>query len=403
MRTLSTNVLFFRFFVIDTLFTPFFLPVPISVFVWPFWFIMQLSNRQVKLQSLSVAAIGIIFSIASFILGLSETGVDQEMIQDRFLFTGVICYMFATYITVENCAVDDSRFLTRILILYLLFSTALAILFIINPQTFFSVRSFWTFSGDVTDIAVISIITRFTGLLSDPNNMAVATCAISAFIIFNHKNVMSVNFLILLMTSIIVVSTMSATGLICLIILVLAFIFVARFSENASLNTVWRFGAVLGMAFAFLILWYALKDTIVFNLALERLEQSDADSRFSRWAIIGDGQKIISSILFGDGGTIIWQGLNYKPHNGHFHVFFSFGLIAYICFCWIFFRVKDFSNMKGYLFLLILFIGFTVNVGIYEPRFAGIWVILVSYIHGAFSATVPVKARQYRVPIRKTA
>jgi len=378
----SKNIYFFRLFVIDTLFAPFFLPFPLFALIWPFWFIKQLNDRKIDVRIAAVGATGSLFAVASYVSGLAETGVDQELAQNRFLYTGVICYMFATYSVATANAYQDRRFLELSLAAYLFFTAALSIIFIIDPAIFFFLRNFWSYSSESISIDSITTLTRFTGILSDPNNVAVTTCAIGAFLIFNYNNsvLKSLMYLILLLT--ITITSMSATGFICLALVIGSFIFVSKFADKPATNSLLRLSAMVGVVAAIFLLWLVLKDTVIFNLAIERLQESDADSRFSRWRIVEDGPKILSSVILGDGGTIIWNGQNYKPHNGHFHVFFSFGFIAYLAFFVTFFRIQKGARLMSYLFLGILFIGFTVNVGIYELRFAGVWVILLAYMHG---------------------
>tara|TARA_R110002110_G_scaffold100054_9_gene255320 strand:+ start:241 stop:756 length:516 start_codon:yes stop_codon:yes gene_type:complete len=126
------------------------------------------------------------------------------------------------------------------------------------------------------------------------------------------------------------------------------------------------------------MLLFVVSRTEVFQVAYERFMMSDADSRFSRWEKVLYLDNWVKTVLIGDGGTIVLQGQDYRPHNGHLHVLLSFGILAYIAFVSLFFKLKNYRKWKRYIFLVVLFIGFTVNVGIYEYRFAGIWVILMS-------------------------
>jgi hypothetical protein len=82
------------------------------------------------------------------------------------------------------------------------------------------------------------------------------------------------------------------------------------------------------------------------------------------------------------GGTLIIDGVVFSPHNGHLHLIYSYGFIAYAIFIYIFFRKRVNTTWAAYFFLVPLFLIFTMNVGIYEPRF----VMLLSLLLARYSS-----------------
>ncbi|WP_158257972.1 hypothetical protein [Sphingopyxis lindanitolerans] len=360
---------------IDLLFLPFLLPVPVplSFAVLPIW-LLSLRPERISAGAV-IAIIGAMFAIFSYILGINSTpGIDDSSIR-RSAYTAIIIFMFGTYVAGSMTNFRTFHLHIHILRLYLIFVFLLSIIFFWRFDDYFLVRQFWAF-GDNVDIADnLNTLTRFTGTLSDPNNLAVSTVAITAFLVFFAPQQVGRNIAAMAMTAVIVIASMSSTGIICYAALIVAFI------TGSRLKTGPRILLLLGSVIVGIAIYDIVKNTDVFALASQRVADTDSESRLSRWQLALDSSKFLSSLIVGDGGTILLNGMEYKPHNGHIHVAYSFGLVCYIAFATIFFRVYRIRDWRHYLFLAIIFTGFTVNVGIYEHRFAGIWVVLLVIYH----------------------
>jgi hypothetical protein len=371
--------LFLILFMLDVLFMPYFLPVPVPIsglFI-PFWLLN--TGVRVSAKEWVWPLLGCLAVLVSYIAGLYMTIYDQEILLSRFVNAGILIYMFTTLVVCKRDAQESFSIIIAVLQAYLGFSFILALVFFADPNTYFLIREQWTFSQNVMQFGSITVLVRYTGILSDPNNMAASTDAILAMLVFLEPRRLVRNAVLIGMAAVIVVATMSVTGLICLLIVTTSLICFSKFgTHDSTLNAAMRIAALGAIALLASGVYLVIKDHLIFQLALERVSGSDLDSRLSRWGIIFDFGKVIESALIGDGGSIFWQGRDYRPHNGHLHLIFGFGVFAYFVFVRVFFHYNPNLGVSRAIFLLILFIVFTVNVGVYEHRFSGIWVILTA-------------------------
>ena len=380
VRSRSLGDYFFYFFLVDILFLPFppGLPVTYSVLILPLWMLVEFKKKQ-KPGDIVKMVIACVLVIASFAYALVVDSIVD--MQGSIVNSGLVGYMFVVYLLCSSYLRGSAANIVLFLKVYILFVASFAIVFVISPAEYFSLRGFWTASGRVIEVEDLTSLTRFTGTLSDPNNVAIISCAVLAFICFRDPRNITVNLILFASTAVIVTSAMSVSGFIVFAAVALFYFLTVDMTSKRSLNVLLRvllLGAVAGLVVGTFVV---IQDNLVVQLAIDRAENSSVYSRFSRWLIIFDLEKIFTSILIGDGGVISWRGSSYRPHNGHFHVFFSFGLIVYLLFISIFLNIKKLRYWKQYFFVLPIFFGFTVNVGIYEPRFAGVWVLLIASYH----------------------
>lgn len=365
----------FTIFVFAMLFAPLLLPVPVppSFAVLPIWLLTltRLPRANIVLWSI----VGSAFAVLSYVYGYDASSAVDNLPMQRLANTAIVVAMFATYTMGMATRFKNFQTIVSLFRWYIVFVFVLAVIFFINFETYFRVRGFWSY-GQTLDVASqLDVLTRYTGTMSDPNNFAVSTCAIAAFLVFFDQTKIWRNIAVMAMTAIAIIASMSVTGIICYSLLAAAFVI------GSPLPIGTKFVLLLGSVIVGVSIFFAIHDTQVFKLAMERTRESDTDSRFSRWVLALDAGKFIHSMIIGDGGTIILHGQDYRPHNGHIHLTYSFGLGCYIAFMAIFFRVRNLADWRHYLFLVIIFLGFTVNVGIYEHRFAGIWAALLIMYH----------------------
>lgn len=394
MKTRAPDRLIFLAVLVDLLFLPFLLPVPVplSFALLPVWFLSMRAMPQPRY--LVAAVIGATIAVASFIAGYNTNFGGTDLNLQRAANTAIVVFMFGAYLCASVSRVGDCSPIFRILRAYIAFAFFLAALFFIDPASYFSVRSFWTFSDAGSSFDGLSILTRYTGILSDPNNAAVLSCAIAAFVVFYEPNRTKQNLGALAMTGVVVIASMSATGVICFSVLIAAYVMGTRRSLASKVFLIVAAGAVAA------IMYELIRDTEVYRLAVDRIADSDANSRFSRWERAADWDKFMSSVLLGDGGSIYLRGREYRPHNGHIHLAYSFGLFCYLAFVAVFFKVRRLADWRHWVFLAILLIGFTVNVGVYEHRFAGAWALLMAMHHRMATSSRP-KRRQPEVTYRR--
>ena len=376
-------------FVIDILFLPFLLPIqaPLSIFVFPIW--LLLARKRVPIEHHFLLFAGALIALGTYASSLFDAVHFEAFNLAKFNNTALLVFMLLSFAMLDDLRHNNLKTIYILLQAYMVFILILSVLFIIDPYIYFDLRGLWTFSDSELAVGSISIITRCTGILSDPNNHAVSTCAIGALLIALNRRKVGLNLAIVFACLIIVTTTMSATGFICLAILAAYFFSASRVANSTASDLAAKTLLFIVFLICLSVVFGLMEDNAVVRLAFERLELSDVDSRFDRWSIIFDIEKVFGSLLLGDGGAIYWDDRMYLPHNGHFHVFFAFGGLVYIIFVVKLFNIRKWSMWRDAAFLVILIAGFTVNVGIYEHRFAAIWILLLCAFYESANVDLP--------------
>lgn len=347
--------------------------------IWP---ILSLKHANARYLALSTALI--ILVILTFLRFLAFSPASSSIfLVPNTVNAGILCFMaILTMMTVSTLGkgrvnVVNYDFTLSALKWYIIFKSILAAVFLLSPPSYFRVRSFWTLSGNTIEVGDLSIITRFTGTLSDPNNFACIMVAVVAFVIFRQPYKMMQNVGILLLSSISIVASMSVTAICAFLIIVAIYATFARLSARRGTRLLLRFALVSVIPIIFFAAFQVFKDNLVVQLALQRVTESSTDSRLAKFAILADFDKLLPALFIGEGATIIWNGGIFQPHIGHIYLIFGYGVPAYILFLLAFFPVSLRKPLVNAAFLLPIFLGFSLNVGIYEPRFGGIWALLV--------------------------
>lgn len=365
----------------DVLFFPYIriFSASLSMLILPIWFLIHLHKIRITFEP-QLFILFFYMAVSSILLSaLFYPGyLGSNLVQFVILMYGFLYYFFFKFYF-DQLIIP----LKNILMAYLILMFLLAVIYIIEPSRYFEMRAFWTMSGQAIQINDSLVIHRFTGIFSDPNNAAVAYVGIYVYLFYNTHLTGLQSSILLLFVTIMVLSTMSSTGLILLILTI--GLFVLRMIRSINPQKRMKVGSVLFVIIfgpALLVLLFYLSplffSTEVGETSLERLIQNSADSRISIWKNLLKKNSIFKYILQGTGGTILVDGVSYKPHNGHLHLIYNYGLIVYLIFLSIFFKVRKGVKFHYYLFLIPFFLGFTINVGIYEVRFINLLALLVA-------------------------
>ncbi len=366
--------------ILDILFLPYIRPLSasISMIMLPIWYLFSLNQLKVS-NSFVFFYFSLIFICLS--VGLSAINTPQYL-QSNIISLVILIYGFLYYFFFDYYFKRSSVSLGKPLLVYVTFAAFLAIVYYVNPASYFNLRSIWTMSGKVIELRDSLMIHRFTGTLSDPNNAATVFVGLSAYLIFSDMLKPNQIVFVLVATTVIVFATMSCTGIVLLgcVMLIFTLWLVCKFSiHRIKISSVLIFLVLIATA---LILYKPLVNNLnnnVLQLALKRFSINSIAYRTKIWVDMIVQENPIYSIAYGHGGKIVLNGRLYRPHNGHLHLIYNYGFIPYIVFMYIIFRYKKCVGFRQHIFLLPFFVGFTMNVGIIEPRFLNILVLLVSY------------------------
>src|SRR5690625_1052813 len=191
--------LMFYIVIIDILFLPYIrvFSASLSMLLLPIWFLFNIHKFKMTKENLSIgilltlSLISLIFSYFS----LPFNFVTSNIINTAIFIYGLLYYLFFKYNFIKyNFKIDG--LLTK----YLFFSFLLALIYFLNPATYFNIRTFWSMSGQAITLTDSLSISRFTSILSDPNNASVVLSGVMAFLLARGNNSLLKKNIIILMT-----------------------------------------------------------------------------------------------------------------------------------------------------------------------------------------------------------
>ena len=224
---------------------------------------------------------------------------------------------------------------------------------------------------------------RFSFLWMDPNNIAYTSVSIVAYLFTNEQTTLYQKIMVSVILIFTLTSAMSNGGFIALsvqiILIILAFL-LKKVKQNKTLDSsqVLQFISLPLIYLGINKLWEYYSSTDVAILSILRREENSAESRFEIWRYILNNVNFFKYIFIGYGGVTFINGIVTKPHNGHFYVILSCGIIAYVIFMAIMFRKRKITPLKNYLWIAGVFLGFTANVLIGEVKIGAIILLLVA-------------------------
>ena len=393
----SVDKIIFFICIVDTLFFPYIrvISASFSMILLPLWYVFNLKKIKIsfEFQLFMILASLVVLSVTIANLVFPYTGILQSNITTATIFLyGFLYYFFYRYYFQASNAS-----LKKFLMLYTLFGFILALIYLISPNLYFDVRSLWTMSGNDIDVTNSLTIFRFTSTFSDPNNASVAFVGVMTFLLFNKKTNSVQSLLIIGETTVILFVTMSNTGFIAFaLVLFLYFIRLIKPKKNIKFkkSVLLNLAIICFIAPMLIFVTYKFIGSDFAQIVLDRVSGNSADSRFDIWKELLNKENITKYILYGMGGTLIIDGTIFKPHNGHLHLIYNYGMIVYAIFIYIYFRKRKNTTWQSYLFLVPFILGFTINVGIYEPRFVTLLTLLLaSYASANQKHSLKIKSR----------
>jgi|SRR5690554_4756882 len=380
--------LMFAFVVVDLMFLPYLrvLSSSASMVVLPFWFVFRghviRNDRDFRLCVLAIFVAILSFLVSflkfpdGFLMRSGSRGSAVSMVPN----TVILCYMFLYYMFFKSVISRYSFSVDRFLYFYLGFVLVLALLFYLDPAFYFEVRSFWTMFDNVIEVGEFeNAMYRFTSTLSEPNNIAALVVSIYSYLVIYKDKVYSCSVALTVLLMLVVFATMSSSGMALMVLAV--FVFVLKdsvFQNGVSMRrmTIKILSSIFFACVAILAFAY-FQSTEVGEIASSRVSENSMDSRYRIWFNSIDPSKLMGSLIFGDGGLVVLNGKVVNPHNGHLHLIYSYGFLLYLVFIYIYFVAPVRINVR-YFFVVPLLACFTINVGIYELRFAGLMALILA-------------------------
>lgn len=259
-----------------------------------------------------------------------------------------------------------------------------ALVYLVSPAAFYSIRSFWTLSGKVQNATTAaSSYYRYTFSFSDPNNIAAMTVAITILLVENKKEKRLIKYGAFAMCAIILLGTMSVQGILGMVAyLGVKSIYLLYKIINGKIvlkkRTVY---VAIGILVAVLALLPVMLQIPVVEKAFTRILNNGGSflTRWNVWKKLIQGNGFFDYLLFGRGCAIILNGEAVSPHNGHLYILYAYGFVAYLSFMYVFYVKKRSMKWKRMFFLIPFFLCFSINVGLIDARYSFCMAIITAF------------------------
>lgn len=319
----------------------------------------------------------IILAILSFIISCFRIPMYKLTNLSRLV---ILVMTMLLFIYLKKCKALNKIHIEKIFFVYLIFNAILALIFYFNVGDYFQLKNIWSLSSTQYDSdTTANVLTRFCGIVSDPNNCACLTISICAFL-DNYKLPKKYLLLKNILSIFIIVATMSVSGIMCLVFY-FSFIYILRPLFEKRVNILNIIINIFSLILIISII-LALLSNDIGSLLIDRIElNSTGGGRIERWINILNNFNILKYIIVGLGGTLVLNGEILNPHNGFLYLIYNYGLIVAIIFTFKiivpFFKSVP-KLFKENLFFVFFLINFVYNTVLIDYRVALTYTIIYS-------------------------
>lgn len=395
MNNLKKNydIIIFWICLIDLMFLPYlhFVSTNFSIVLIAFWCLVNIKKILVKEN--------VIYFIMMILMILST--MMSFFIYPKFIsninipvYNTKVCFQFVMYILYfiffKYIFTNYKINLKKPIIFMFLFALLLCLIYMIDKNIFAYIKLFWNNADELTltFLKNSSIIQyRYNFIWTDPNNPAYFFTALLFFYLVNFRSKKIEKLFLFISTLAILVACMSSGGFASFfitLVLYLTFTILAKsksikenFRKNFSKNVI---KSITIIAILFMITTLMVRIPI-FKESILRIKSNTIFYRVDIWYRIITNTNLYKYLLIGTGGTQVILN-NHQllfPHSGELYLFYSFGLIYLCLFMYQFFRRRVDSNIKKYIFVLPIFIGFSINTAVGEQKMWLLYLLLYVY------------------------
>ncbi|MGO5052620.1 hypothetical protein ACTQ6A_08905 [Lachnospiraceae bacterium LCP25S3_G4] len=373
---------------IDMFFLPYvwFISILYTMPIVYYWSIRRnkylIKNKEYKLFLIMLLTMGI-STLYSYILAPQYAYKNTTyMIQ----FTSMLLYYFLFTYYIDKYSFQ----LKNILLFFILFVVVLAVFYNIDKHLYNQLVLLWNNRSGVSinEITYVNFIGyRFSFIWMDANNIAYMMDAIVLYLWCNEKITFTTKLFTLISLLFVLISCMSNGGFLAFFIgasLYLIVELIDLVKKKFPVKIKITVAKLLLLYITVIVVGYTISkipsylETSVALEAFQRLQNNNGDSRIRIWNYVLEHVTLWKYVLFGRGGVTLIDNLKYSPHNGHLFFILDYGFLFYTCFMYLFFRKRKITSIKKYIWIIPLFIGFTINVMVGEIKLMGIMMILIA-------------------------
>lgn len=286
----------------------------------------------------------------------------------------IYVFMFLYYFFFREMAKNRIDLMYKTLKVIYICIFLFAVVYMLNTTFFYHLRSFWSMSGARQEASITtSTYYRYTFSFSDPNNAAAATIAICILLMENKKEKKFSKYIYFFMCLLVIVASMSVQSVLALALYMAikaVYLLYDAVKGKIKINFTSVALACMFLFAALVIMDIAMRNPVV-TKSLSRIGDNDDSfqTRLEIWGRLLSEKSLLYYLICGTGCAIAIGTQQVMPHNGHLYLIYSYGLVTYIAFLYVFFWKKS-KNWRDMFFLIPLFICFTINVGLIDARYS---------------------------------
>lgn len=373
------------FTIVDILFAPyvFLFATTYSQLIVFLWFLLKdkqfFNHREVNFY---YAVMGfILLSVFVSLVVLPSDKMAYYAIENfkRGLNIGLaISYYFFFYYIFKTVKVSIEKWM----IAFIYAVTIWGVIYYLNLSAFLGLKVLFNpRDATLTNLVTENFFLRYNYIWTDPNNVGYTLVAVVSFLILN-KRVSNIQLFIIVPCLLFCLLIIMSAGSIVSAIIFIPIAYIYRLTKTRKLIS------HLIIIVSFLIFGLTIQknysnfsENEIGKTAISRLESKSetGDTRPEIWLKLLKSKNILLYLFAGEGTVLFVDGKHYSPHSGHFVFIFGYGIIAYLFYLYIVFRKTKWQKWKDYIYILPLFICFTINIGIGELKFAAIMYMIIAY------------------------
>lgn len=377
----------FWFVTIDLLFLPYFTLVSVSysVPIVVLWMIKhaRIERKDREIAVIVLVAVLMILSTAIALVYWGEVRFDTSFSTSvKRLIQYIIC--FGYYFFYKDFFKKAKVDMNRIILAFIVFVTCFVLFFLVNPQLYANIKiSISPVDNHTRRYLANEVHYRFNYWWTDPNNIAYLVAGLSWWGLTRKENSLVYKFIMGVLSIFIVASTASNGGLIMTAAMA-GFVFLRWLIGLFKKGRV-KISSVNFVICATLLLLCVMKITNMLEYILD-IFIAKIQMRFQYYSSTGNlsGGRIddlMTSVkylnpLF----LLIGSGKEgFTNENGHLYWICMYGFPAYLGFLWLIFRKRKWQRWVDYVWILPFFVCFTMNIGIGEFKWLGIYFMFLAY------------------------
>lgn len=371
----------FWFAIIDVIFLPYVALVTVLysfVFVLA-WFVLYYKVIRNQNRDYINYVIMLLFMAISVVVGIA---LDHDSTKDNAVYFIQYAVTFMYFYLFKYIFDHYSISIKKVLIGFLLFATAVALVYFVNLGMYYQLRMIWSarastalFLRDYSD----SILGRYGFIWMDENNISYIVNSVTIYLLCNEKTNIFEKVLIVICTLFILICSMSNGGMITFALGMGVLLFLTEMKAVLAITTaqalyVSKKSIILVPIVLVIVGIVAYKylpnfmNTKVVTAAFDRIEGNNSDSRIRIYKYILQNVNFFEYIIFGHGVRTLVNGAVILPHNIHLYYILVYGVVSYLQMMYITFRKRKQTRWIEYIWIIPFFLGASANIIIGEQK-----------------------------------